>query len=171
MRYIIAATTALALVVGIALGFVVSKGLDGSASAAPPTQAVEEQNLDGDGFIAVHEQGTADVNVVSMPSLEGRLIELTIAPDGTSTPYSPFVDVSDCSLITILARGGTINNITHASPDGTTRVEVKLSGTIHFGNVNGGPTSSLQNVQVALPFLQVGLMSVSGGTAWIWCAP
>ena len=64
MRYIIA-TTAFALVAGIALGFVVSNGLDGSASAAPPTQAVEEQNLDGSGFIAVHEQGTADVNVTN----------------------------------------------------------------------------------------------------------
>ena len=67
MRYIIAAT-AFALVAGITLGFVVSRGLDGSASAAPPTQAVEEQNLDAGGSIAVHEQGVADVNVTN-PSL------------------------------------------------------------------------------------------------------
>ena len=37
MRYIIAVATAFALIAGIALGFVVSRGLDGSASAAPPT--------------------------------------------------------------------------------------------------------------------------------------
>ena len=61
MRYIIAAATAFALVAGIALGIVVSRGLDGSASAAPTTRAVEEQNVDPSGFIAVHEQGTADV--------------------------------------------------------------------------------------------------------------
>ena len=64
MRYIIVAT-AIALMAGITLGFVVSRGLDGSASAAPPTQAVEEQNLDGSGSIAVHEQGVADVNVTN----------------------------------------------------------------------------------------------------------
>ena len=45
MRYIIAAA-AFALIAGIALRFVVSRGLDGSASAAPKAQAVEEQNQD-----------------------------------------------------------------------------------------------------------------------------
>ena len=73
MRYIIAAP-AFALVAGIALGFVVSRGLDGSASAAPPTQAVEEQNLDASGFIAVHEQGTANVagtvDVGNLPAVQ-----------------------------------------------------------------------------------------------------
>ncbi len=65
MRYIIAAATAFALVAGIALGFVVSGGLDGSASAAPKAQVVREENVDTNGFIAVHEQGTADVNVTN----------------------------------------------------------------------------------------------------------
>ena len=77
MRYIIAAATAFALVAGIALGFVVSRGLEDSASAAPKTQAVEEQNVDANGFIAVHEQGTADVNVVSMPSQDLGPFEFT----------------------------------------------------------------------------------------------
>ena len=76
MRYIIA-TTAFALIAGIALGLVVSKGLDGSVTAAPPTQAVEEQNLDGSGLIAVHEQGVADVNVVSMPPQDSGPFEFT----------------------------------------------------------------------------------------------
>ena len=78
MRYVIAAAAMFALIGGIALGAVVSRGLDGSASAAPPTQAVEEQNLDASGFIAVHEQGVVDVDVVSLPAQpppEGRLIE------------------------------------------------------------------------------------------------
>ena len=46
MRYAIAAATMFALVAGIVLRFVVSRGLDGSASVAPKAQAVEEQNQD-----------------------------------------------------------------------------------------------------------------------------
>ena len=76
MRYIIAAT-AFALVAGIALGFVMSNGLDGSASAAPKAQVVREENVDASGFIAVHEQGVADVNVVSMPSQDPGPLEFT----------------------------------------------------------------------------------------------
>ena len=101
MRYIIA-TTAVALVVGIALGFVVSRELDGSASAAPRAQAVEEQNLDGSGFIRVREQGVVDVNVVNLPlDAEGRLrvvvedlpgptptATATATPTATTTPVA-----------------------------------------------------------------------------------
>src|SRR3970040_2117190 len=77
MRYIITTATAVALIVGIALGFVVSRGLDGSASAAPPPPAdtkVREQNLDGSGLIRVHEQGTANVagtvSVGNLPAVQ-----------------------------------------------------------------------------------------------------
>ena len=73
MRYVIAAA-AFALVAGITLGFVLSRGLDGSASAAPKAQAVEEQNVDASGFIAVHEQGVADVNVVDSGPVEYRTL-------------------------------------------------------------------------------------------------
>src|SRR3972149_2735320 len=106
MRFIIAAATAFALIAGMALGFAVSQGLDGSASAAPPPPAdtkVREQNLDGGGFIKVHEQGTAnvsgtvdvgnlpavqDVNVVAMtPGPRGNLVSLTF-----TNSLSQFVD-------------------------------------------------------------------------------
>src|SRR3972149_11413222 len=68
MRYIITTATVVALIAGMALGFVVSRGLDGAASAAPPPPSetkVREQNLDGSGLIRVHEQGTANVNVTN----------------------------------------------------------------------------------------------------------
>lgn len=67
MRYIIAAATAFALVVGIAIGFTLTARVFEAEAKPPPPgpQAVEEQNLDGSGFIAVHEQGTADVNVTN----------------------------------------------------------------------------------------------------------
>ena len=84
MRFIIAAATAFALIAGMALGFAVSQGLDGSASAAPPPPAdtkVREQNLDGSGLIRVHEQGTANVNVTN-----------------TSVPVSGTVDVGNLPL-------------------------------------------------------------------------
>ncbi len=66
MRYIIAAATVFALVVGIAIGFALTATVfEAEAKPPPEVQPVEEQNLDGSGFIAVHEQGTADVNVTN----------------------------------------------------------------------------------------------------------
>ncbi len=126
MRYIIAAATAFALIAGIALGVVVSNGLDGSASAAPKAQAVEEQNVDASGSIAVHEQGTAnvagtvdvgnlpaiqDVNVVSLPSQDPGPLEWThfivrISPNGEVRDPStgePF-DI-DATLLGLIAQG------------------------------------------------------------------
>ena len=78
MRYVITTATAVALIAGIALGFVASRGLDGAASAAPAETKVREQNLDGSGLIRVHEQGTANVNVTN-----------------TSVPVSGTVDVGN----------------------------------------------------------------------------
>jgi hypothetical protein len=68
--------SALAVVL-LALGIVLGLALRGTvfeAEAKPPSpgsQPVEEQNVDANGYIAVHEQGVADVNVVSMPSASG----------------------------------------------------------------------------------------------------
>ena len=65
--------TALAVAI-IALGIVLGLGLQGTvfeAEAKPPPpeppapQPVLEQNVDGSGFIAVHEQGVTDVNVTN----------------------------------------------------------------------------------------------------------
>ncbi len=128
MRYIIVTAT-IALIAGISLGFVVSRGLVGTASAAPKAQAVEEQNLDANGFIAVHEQGTADVNVVSAPpqaAPAGRTI--LVAENVSLTPSFPnrtftsgFIDSSDCGRLTVFTtQSGLVDVQLVISADGST---------------------------------------------------
>ncbi len=73
-----------------------SRGLGGSASAATPTQAVEEQNLDASGFIAVHEQGTANVNVTNLtPSSKLFAVVENDTIQGTVFT-TPFVNTEGC---------------------------------------------------------------------------
>ena len=92
MRYIITTAAVVALIAGIALGFVASRGLDGSASAAPPPPAdtkVREQNLDGSGLIRVHEQGTANVSgtvdVGNLPAVQD--VKVVAMPAQESGPF------------------------------------------------------------------------------------
>ena len=84
---------ALAIVV-LALGIVLGIALRGTGSQtaeAKPPQAVVEQNVDGNGFIAIHEQGVADVNVVSMDSGPFEYRTLFGRPTNTSsTGWSAF---------------------------------------------------------------------------------
>jgi hypothetical protein len=67
MRVIIVVALVMVAVVSVFGG---SQLLNQAGAAPPPPQPqpVREQNLDSSGFIRVHEQGTANVNVVSMPS-------------------------------------------------------------------------------------------------------
>ena len=169
------------------------RGLDGSASAAPKAQAVEEQNLDGSGFIAVHEQGTAnvagtvdvgnlpavqDVNVVSASSQEPRLIELTFTtvPTSTSISRSNLVDISDCGLISVFVLGSSgLNDTTLGSPDGNQLIPVRLPGD-RIGDTSPVRGSSVLNVPMNLPFILItagGSSSQQGeaSTGWIYCAP
>src|SRR5207244_8133305 len=93
-----------------------------NAGAAPTVQQVREQNLDGSGLIRVHEQGTANVNLIngSLPvsgtvnvgnfpsAAQGRLIGLgsqTLTPGANQHAYyqSAFVNVSDFRAITAMA--------------------------------------------------------------------
>src|SRR5436190_13081772 len=61
MQRIIIAVTVLSAV-GIVTAFAASQLVPShEAGAAPSAQQVREQNLDGSGFIRVHEQGTANV--------------------------------------------------------------------------------------------------------------
>ena len=51
---------------GVPLGFVLRGGaFEAEAKPPPETQLVEEQNVDANDFIRVHEQGVADVNVTN----------------------------------------------------------------------------------------------------------
>ena len=146
MRQAIALAVIISLVSGLA-GVWMFGQLSGSAGAAPTAQQVREQNLDGSGFIRVHEQGTANVNVTngSLPvsgivnvgnfpaAPQGRLINLIF-----TNSLSQFADVSGCGNVSILARAtATDFNIgLFSSPDGTTRILRGDSGATH-GSADG----------------------------------
>lgn len=117
MQRAIILVAAVGLVAGLAGAWVFGQ-VSGSAGAAPPPQdqKVREQNLDGGGFIRVHEQGTANVNgtvnvgnlpldasgnlrVVSGFTKVGELFTGTVNPGETVT--TPFTDVRGCRDFTI----------------------------------------------------------------------
>ena len=182
MRYIITTATVVALIVGTALGFVVSRSLDGAASAAPAEAKVREQNLDGSGLIRVHEQGTVNVgnlpavqnvNVVSSSPQSGRLVSLTLTTVSEPTWQSQIFDASDCGHVSIMARGSS--NLTIglvASPDGTVRIPIRLASQTQ-NTIDGFNTVTVENYALAEPFLQVQVGGSAGSnpTAWLWCVP
>lgn len=128
-------------VVVLALGIVLGLTLQGTvfeAEAKPPpeTQPVEEQNVDGSGFIAVHEQGTADVNIVSMPSqpIIDRVIVFAQNETGGAggTYLSDALDTNGCSLTEVFLNFASANVdgytiIIHESTDGTNRYPLRIS--------------------------------------------
>src|SRR3989304_4371527 len=100
MRSIIGLVAVLALASGLIGAFAVNE-LPGNAGAAPPPPV-------------------QDVNVVSQPSAQGRLITLSMSPySGGSTSSSEPIDVADCDLISIMSRGGRVGTIQRASLDGS----------------------------------------------------
>ena len=122
MRYSIAAATVITLIVGVTLGFALTSTVfEAEAKPPPEVQPVEEQNVDGSGFIAVHEQGVADVNVVSMDSdpvgyrtLIGRLTNTS------STGWSAFPSNAadfdlDASLTALAADGWEVVHVVGGS--------------------------------------------------------
>ena len=169
MRYIIAAATAFVLIVGVAVGFALTATVfEAEAKPPPVVQPGEEQKLNASGFIAVHEQGTADVNVVSTVPSTGRLVTLAFTGG-----LSQFVDTSDCSHISILARDSTdIASLKlFASPDGTARIEFGSPTFVRAGGVDGFVTLSVNNLPLAEPFMQVQITKAPNLSGWIWCAP
>jgi hypothetical protein len=161
------------------------------AGAAPPPPSptqVREQNLDGSGFIRVHEQGTAnvagtvnignmpavqDVNVVSLPTQTGQVIEVgtIVVPTNGSARFAA-VDVSECSETTAIARrsGGSPSTELidlRVSVDGQTFVNADFLSTT--GSISGGAASL-----GAWPFVEFGAVNsgdTANVTAWIWCEP
>jgi len=195
MRSIIGLVAVLALASGLIGAFAVNE-LTGNAGAAPPPPAsptpvrVREQNLDANGFIRVHEQGTAnvagtvnvgnlpavqDVNVVSQPSAQGRLITLSMSPySGGSTSSSEPIDVADCDLISIMSRGGRVGTIQRASLDGSYFEEVDVVLLGGKRTALSDAFSNILNIPTAMPSLSVQVnTNISGSTntpeAWIWC--
>jgi hypothetical protein len=174
------------LMSAIALGAVMVLAISyatGSEAAKPPPQdqTVREQNVDGNGHIAVHEQGVADVKVVSLPSATGRLIEFgrqTLEP-GVASYLSPMVDVSDCGLLDVMAAmpfvpGMSVSAMLWTSPDGTTRIEMPNPGCYVGGS--WGQYSLYCRVGGDHRFLQVQVYVAPNSvtrevTGWLWCIP
>ena len=169
MQRIFALIVVIGLTSGLVGAFAVSK-LSGTAGAAPPPpgpQQVREQNLDASGFIRVHEQGTAnvnltnasvpvsgtvnvgnlravqDVNVISQASESGRLIELGTVSSPGGYVTLPLVDVSDCSGMLAMARvthssGLYFTGEAFTSPDGSTRI-LTANNTVTSISPQGAP--------------------------------
>jgi hypothetical protein len=95
------------------------------ASAAQSVSATIIGPLDGQGNVAVHEQGTADVNVTnaSLPSSANRLIlaaeDFHFSVSGSATPW---FDTSDCRHVQAVVRHMTpdvvVRLLATASPSG-----------------------------------------------------
>jgi len=106
----------MAAVVGLAsglLGAFAYGELFGSATAAPPATAVREQNLDGNGLIRVHEQGTANVtgtvDVGNLPAVQD--VNVVAMPAQDSGPQE---------FTHVMARMCTTNDLTFPGGGGTT---------------------------------------------------
>lgn len=194
MRHIVALVIVVSVVAGLAGGLAVAQLSDRAGAAAPPPSAtrVREQNLDGGGFVRVHEQGTAnvagtvnvgnlpavqDVNVVSTPPAapQGRLVELgTATVSGTGPDYVyPFVDVSDCGKITVV--------VTLDGPNPNAFVRITPEATLDGGTVFSAPASYVSEVRTgrtgSFVYKELRIRaSPSVGephdiTAWMWCEP
>ncbi len=193
MRRIVVLAAVLGVVSGV-LGAFAFSVLSDEASAAL-FAFVRETNVDANGDIRVHEQGTAnvnvtndtvpvtgtvdvgnlpavqDVNVLSLPSSQGRLIELGTQPVEVRREVEfPLVNVSDCSGITAVAtapEGRVWLSVPAVSLDGITKFPAQF-----FEHASADNVAAFQGVW---PFASVSVANLTGTTAnitaWIWCAP
>lgn len=63
----------------------------------PPLQVLEH-NVDGNGWIAVHEQGTADVEIVGSTELDVNVTNDTIDVSGSTVEVSNFPDPQNVAV-------------------------------------------------------------------------
>ena len=144
MKLTILAVVTLAL--GIVLGLVLPRQIDGPAVAAPPPPAdtkVREQNLDGSGLIRVHEQGTANVSgTVDMGNLpldaQGN-VRVSEAPESAQLDFTHLlVDVCTSSPTNFCVPAGTDYvdvdaALANFSQQGWRLVEVEFTGSVTTG--------------------------------------
>ena len=151
MRYIIAAATAFALVAGIALGFIVSRGLDGSASAAPPPK----------GPVTVVAQ---DVSISA-----GDFV------------LSSVIDTADCTRLAVFADhngGSALAAVLRLSADETTvsgragpgAVVPFGSNTVTYFLLSSGSPVVAPKVAVELKHVGTG-SPIDVTKAWLFCSP
>lgn len=167
----------------------------GEAGAAPPVPSpttVLEQNVDTDGLIRIHEQGTAKVTVENLPAVQdvnvvptpvgpaGRLIDLGEYRFDTIID-TPLVAVDDCASITAMTKqvsGDALVSLSiwprFTSPDGTTRVWWYNGASGIDGRADGVATGSVTG-HLAVPWAAWRIDTSSnfptGATihAWAWC--
>ncbi len=177
MRSRIVSIALFGLVIGLVGAWAYGE-LHGEAGATPaPSQVVVTGPLDGAGNVKVHEQGTANVNVVSMPAApQGRLIQLGTQTIG-NLYRSAFVDVSDCHKATIMVTSSnsypTLYVNPQISPDGVQAI-AGPAGELSDLVIDGVRTRSLNGI-VTWPIMRVEAYlnpaETSNITAWIWCQP
>ena len=184
LRFIVFAAV-LGLVGGLAGAFAFNE-LSGQADAlAPLATRVREQNLDASGLIRVHEQGVADVNVLSTPPLAapaGRTIlvaENVTIPAGPNSHTTNFVATADClNMAVFIEMSGSLSPIElNLSGDGVTSHGVvgaeafRGSGAnrvAYFQVLNGMPVVS-PNTSVTF-FNNSGVDPLVIDRAWLYCS-
>jgi len=160
MRNIIGLVAALGVASGGLAGAFAYDQLGSDAGAAPSATQVREQNLDGSGYIRMHEQGTANVNVIATPARSpDRLISLGTQTVGVGARYrSVFVDVTDCNKATVMATSSDTNSAfavnPQMSPDGVRGISA-IPATASGDVIDGVKTWSINNVQVLWPFMRI----------------
>jgi hypothetical protein len=90
-RFCLVVAAFLGLTLPLAVGQDPKPPADGPDPTPGPSQPVLEQNLDANGLIRVHEQGTANVNVTNVPlpvsgnvNVTGSAVRATIPPATTT---------------------------------------------------------------------------------------
>jgi len=98
-----------------------------------------------------------------------------MSPFAGSISSSEPVDVADCSLISIMSRGGRVHFLQKASLDGTYFEEVD---TLLLGGKRTATSDSFSNIfniPTVMPILSAVVSTNTGATdapeAWIWCEP
>jgi len=171
MRLVVLAALIVGSMGGL-LGSLALGELSGRAGAVPPAQSVREQNLDGGGFIKVHEQGTANVtgtvNVGNLPDGRVTLVAENLNLGPGDFFRSDWVDTSDCSRLATFI-DPPANPSLWLSPDGVTVSAAvgpgeQIGGITYFFDLDFGP--------VVAPMAAVAFgEGVVVNKAWLFCSP
>ncbi len=195
------ALAAVILALGIVIGFALTATVfEAEAKPPPEVQPVEEQNLDGSGFIAVHEQGTVnvagtvdvgnlpavqDVNVISLPSQPapvGRTIlvaqDVNLGPGESHT--TAIEETEDCRDMRLMVdHTGQVAALLLPSPDGASQTgAIELSrrgegdGTFYTPKAGlGGIPFSATAPKVAIRLSEsTGSVAATVNGAWLYCS-
>ena len=179
--------SAFALVlVSITLGSTIFR--EQAAQAAQAILSVREHNIDADGNIRVHEQGTARVDVTNVGLRKILIAEDLAIPQGGAV-LTPWVETSDCRRVTAVIRGGFIKFSLRTSVDGSLvdavyegrrlslNLATPLQHTIAFALTDSeySPAEQVElaNMLMAAPWMRLFIESpVNPATideAWLYC--